>query len=94
MGPFRKLLIVGVGVIALHGLQACASDTELNPQPLPPQGEPSRAPESDDGKNGSSGDLGGGTATDPGSSGGPPASVGDAGADSGRDADAADCGAD
>ena len=36
-GPFRKLLLVGVGVLALHGLQACASETELNPQPLPPQ---------------------------------------------------------
>ena len=37
MSPIRKLLFVGVGVLALHGLQACASETELNPQPLPPQ---------------------------------------------------------
>ncbi len=38
MSPIRKLLFVGVGVLALHGVQACASETELNPQPLPPQG--------------------------------------------------------
>jgi hypothetical protein len=38
MSPIRKLLLVGVGVLALHGVQACASETELNPQPLPPQG--------------------------------------------------------
>ena len=38
MGPFRKLLLVGVGVLALHGVQACSNETELNPQPLPPQG--------------------------------------------------------
>ena len=38
MGPFRKLLLVGVGVLALHGVQACSNETELNPQPLPPRG--------------------------------------------------------
>ena len=92
MGSFRKLLIVGVGVVALRGLQACASDTELNPQPLPPQGEPTRSPgESDDSKNGSSGSVGGGSTTGPRV----PAGAHDGGADGGRDAaDASDGGAD
>lgn len=36
MSPIRKLLLVGVGVLALYGVQACSSGTELNPQPLPP----------------------------------------------------------
>jgi hypothetical protein len=82
MGPFRKLLLVGLGVLALHGVQACASDTELNPQPLPPgggtSGEPTQAPsEADDGKNAGSGDFGGGTTPTP------PAADADAGADGG-----------
>ena len=38
MRSLRKLLFVGVGVLALYGLQACTSETDLNPQPLPPQG--------------------------------------------------------
>ena len=45
MGLIRKLLFVGVGVFALHGLQACSTETELNPQPLPPGSEPARSPE-------------------------------------------------
>jgi hypothetical protein len=45
MTRIRKLLLVTVGVLALHGVQACSQETELNPQPLPPQGgEPVRAP--------------------------------------------------
>lgn len=86
MGPFRKLLLVAVGVAALHGLQACASDTELNPQPLPPQGggETTRSPE-EDGKNSDPGSGFGGetpapadTSNDGGAEGG---DASDAGAD-------------
>jgi hypothetical protein len=63
MLPIRKLLIVGVGVLALYGVQACTSETELNPQPLPPGGEPARTPDekSDDQKNGEATGLGGGS---------------------------------
>ena len=88
MGPFRKLLLVGVGVLALHGVQACSNETELNPQPLPPQGgegtgggtEPTPA---DPAKN-----SGGGSDTTAGASGGPPPAPGsaDAGAEGGGDA--------
>jgi hypothetical protein len=85
MSPIRKLLLVGVGVIALHGLQACASETELNPQPLPPQGgaetgEPAQTPgdKASDGSGGSSGSSGSG--------GSPPPVAADAGADGGPDA--------
>jgi hypothetical protein len=83
MVSFRKLLLVGVGVVALHGLQACASETELNPQPLPPGDETARAPEgaSDDGTNQGTG----GSGSDPA----PPAA--DAGTEGG---DASDGGAD
>jgi hypothetical protein len=83
MVSFRKLLLVGVGVIALHGLQACASETELNPQPLPPGDETARSPEGtgDDSANQGAG----GAVSDPA----PPAA--DAGAEGG---DASDGGAD
>lgn len=78
MGSFRKLLLVGVGVLALHGAQACASDTELNPQPLPPGGEPARSPGSvDDGESDETGNMGG--------SGGPAPAAPDGGADGGTD---------
>ena len=85
MGPFRKLLLVGVGVIALYGLQACAND-ELNPQPLPPQtgGEGTSGgtqEPSDPNKSASGGD------TTNGAGGTPPApQAADAGADGGGDA--------
>ena len=83
MSPIRKLLLVGVGVLALHGVQACSAGTELNPQPLPPQ-DPERSP---------SGTTGGGsdkTAGDPnsGTSGATPAPSKDAG----TDGDASDAG--
>jgi hypothetical protein len=89
MSPLRKLLLVGVGVVALHGVQACASETELNPQPLPPQGgaetgQPARDP------NGKASDGTGG-----GSSPAPP-TLPDAATDGGRDSghDASDGGRD
>ena len=88
MSPIRKLLFVGAGVLALHGVQACASETELNPQPLPPQstsgGEnPTRDPAD---KTGETTGVGGSS----GSSGGVPANA----ADAGTDGDAGDSGAD
>jgi hypothetical protein len=63
MTRFRKILLVTASALALCGAQACTSDTELNPQPLPPA-DPTRSP---DGKEGS--DNGGGSsgATNPGS---------------------------
>lgn len=59
MSPIRKWLLVGVGAFALHGLQACTSETELNPQPLPPQGgdstrSPTEEPAGGADKNGTS----------------------------------------
>lgn len=86
MSPIRKLLFAGAGVLALHGVQACASETELNPQPLPPQsssggGEnPTRDPAD---KTGETTGVGG-------SSGGVPSNA----ADAGTDGDAGDSGAD
>jgi hypothetical protein len=66
MSPIRKLLLVAVGVLALYGLEACTSETELNPQPLPPQGgtsgEPARDP---NGKASDGTPTGGGTGTTP-----------------------------
>jgi hypothetical protein len=89
MGSFRKLLLVGVGVLALHGVQACANETELNPQPLPPQGGegtngPTPSPPAD-GKNSSSGDTTGAGGTPP-----VPAASPDAGAEGGDAADGGD----
>lgn len=83
MGPFRKFLLVGVGVIALHGLQACATETELNPQPLPPEGS-GEGQDPEAAKDDRNSDLGsGGTAS-------PAPSGADGGADGG---DASDTGA-
>ena len=85
MGPFRKLLLVGVGVFALHSVQACTTETELNPQPLPPEtGEPPRSPQdsANDGK--SSGTTGGG-ATPP-----PAPAAADAGTEGGDASDGGD----
>ena len=88
MSPFRKLLFVGVGVLALHGVQACSTETELNPQPLPPQGgegsgDPTQAP--DPAKNSGSDTSGGGT----GGAASPPAAA-DAGTEGGDAADGGD----
>ena len=79
-------------VLALYGLQACANDTELNPQPLPPQGgaslgDPTQAP--DPNKNAG----GGADTTGTGSTPAPPAAspdAGDAGAEGGDAADGGD----
>lgn len=84
MSPIRKLLIVSVGVLALYGVQACTSETELNPQPLPPGGggdlrNPQDEAETD--KNGSTGAGGMSPAPSTGS---------DAGAEGGDAADAGD----
>lgn len=52
MGSLRTILLVAMSALAFCGLTACASDedTQLNPQPLPPQsGEPARDPETPDG---------------------------------------------
>jgi uncharacterized membrane protein YgcG len=91
MSPIRKLLLVGVGVLALHSLQACANETELNPQPLPPQGSTDPAPPPDQKNDGTSG--GGTSSGSSGSSGATPASDADGG-DGGPDGggDAADAG--
>ena len=61
----RKALLVVLGALALQGVQACATDTELNPQPLPPGGEPTAVgdPEDGDDRGGSSG--GGSSGTSP-----------------------------
>jgi hypothetical protein len=90
MGPFRKLLLVGVGVLALHSVQACSNDTELNPQPLPPQGgtglgDPTQSP--DPSKN-----SGGDTTSGAGGSGNPtpPMDAADAGTEGGDAADGGD----
>lgn len=90
MGPFRKLLLVGVGVLALHGVQACSNETELNPQPLPPQGgaglgDPTQAP-SDPNKNAG----GGADTTGTGGTPAPPPSATDGGTEGGDAADGGD----
>lgn len=79
MKPFRKLLLVTVGAIALCGVQACSSGTELNPQPLPPT-DPARGPDDQKGTgdNGSSG------------TGAAPESGADAGAEGGDASDSGD----
>jgi len=87
MSPIRKMLFVGVGVLALHGLQACASETELNPQPLPPQSGGGDPPPPDPAeKTGDMTGVGGSSGTS-GSSGNP-AAPDDAGADGGDAGDA------
>lgn len=89
MSPIRKLLLVGVGLAMVHSLQACDGETELNPQPLPPQGT-SNPGADQKGDNTGEGTSGGSS----GSSGATPASDADAGADGGPDGggDAADAG--
>jgi len=88
MARAPKLIVAVLAAGALYGLQACATDTELNPQPLPPDergtsgSSPAPSQDSDDNKEGSA--VGGSS----GSSSGGPTSNGDAG----PDADAADGG--
>lgn len=74
----RKVLLLAAGALALYGAQACATDTELNPQPLPP-GEPTAVedPENGDKKGG-------------GSSGSTPPPSSDGASDAGDAGDAAD----
>ena len=86
MSPIRKLLFVCVGVGALYGIQACTSETELNPQPLPPAtGDGTRGPEGDESASDKNGQMAGGgtspapsTGTDGGAEGGDAAGAGDA----------------
>ena len=83
MRPFRKLLLVGVGVLALHGVQACSNETSLNPQPLPPQGgegtnDPTQTPPADPSKASGGADTTGAGGTPPA-----PAAAPDAGSDGG-----------
>ncbi len=86
MNPVRKLLFVCAGVVALCGVQACSSETELNPQPLPPAGssgdEKTRNP-NDEAASDKDGQMGGGTSPLPNAS-------PDAGAEGGDAADAGD----
>lgn len=94
MGPFRKLLLVGVGVLALHGVQACSNDeTSLNPQPLPPEGQgtndPTQSPPAD-GKNAGGGSGGGDTTSGAGGTPPAPAASPDAGSEGGDAADGGD----
>ena len=72
MTSLRKLLLVTASALALCGLQACASESDLNPQPLPPE-DPR-----DNGKEGSDTVGGGGSS---GSSGAAPTGAADAGTD-------------
>lgn len=92
MGPFRKLLLVGVGVLALHGVQACSNETELNPQPLPPQGgaglgDPTQSPDPSKNSGGDGTTGAGGTSGNPTP---PPADAADAGTEGGDAADGGD----
>ena len=84
----RNILLVTLTVGALCGAQACASETvELNPQPLPPGGEPANGkeePEAAGNDQGSSGGLGSGGSAAPGA---------DAGSAGGDASDASDGGA-
>lgn len=64
MNAVRKVVLVALGAAALYGMQACATDTELNPQPLPPA-EPNKGDE-DKRTNGEveeGADFGGGSGT-------------------------------
>jgi|GEM_PF-5613602 len=84
MSPVRKLLFVALGALALQGVQACATDTELNPQPLPPRGENNGdrggAPSSDSEDSQAGGSSGGfGTGSPSADAGAPDADAGDAG---------------
>ena len=83
MAPIRKLLLVCVGAFALHGLQACTGETELNPQPLPPQGGSEQTPPpADPQKMGDTTGVGGSSGSS-GSSGTPPVPAADGGTDGG-----------
>lgn len=88
MARAPKLIVAVLAAGALYGLQACATDTELNPQPLPPDergtsgNSPAPSQDSDENKEGTA--VGGSS----GSSSGGPSPNGDAG----PDADAADGG--
>lgn len=77
MTTFRKLLLVTAGAAVLFALQACASESDLNPQPLPP------ADPTSDGKEGRDSN-GAGTSGGAASPGATDAATSDA-ADGGRD---------
>ena len=85
MSPIRKLLLVTLGALALSSVQACSAGTELNPQPLPPQGP-------DDGTERTPTGAGSDKAADPNAAGGTsggatPAPSQDAGAEGGDASD-------
>jgi hypothetical protein len=84
MTPFRKLLLVGVSALALAGVQACSTETELNPQPLPPQGGESTGEPQTPNKNSGDDTTGAGGAS------APPAAASDAGTEGGDAADGGD----
>lgn len=44
MKSLRLFTCVAVGALLLEGLGACTGGPELNPQPLPPEGEGTTAP--------------------------------------------------
>ena len=73
MTSFRKLLLVTASALALCGVQACASESDLNPQPLPPE----------DSENGKGGTTGGGSSGSSGANAPPDAA--DAGPDAAID---------
>lgn len=83
MRPLHRVLWVLAAFVALQGVQACASETPdpgLNPQPLPPQDEPVRSPETiEEGKS-----TGGGSTSSGGTTSGEP--------NAGVDGDAGDAG--
>lgn len=97
MASVRRILFALAAAGALYGVQACTSETELNPQPLPPGPEDpaqgARDSENSDGK----GTVGGGASSSGGSSSGSSGSSGTSGSpapnpDGGTDGDAADGG--
>ena len=94
MRPLHRVLLLVAALTAIHGVQACATETPdpgLNPQPLPPedQKDNSRGEEAQDPNTGvGGGSTSGSTSSSGGSSGSAPVADGDAGdggGDSGGD---------
>jgi len=78
MTTFRKLLLLTAGALVLCALQACASESGLNPQPLPPADPTSDGKE---GRDSNGAGTNGGASSAPGAA---DAAAADA-ADGGRD---------
>jgi hypothetical protein len=91
MRPLHRVLFVLAALAAVHGIQACASETPdpgLNPQPLPPedQKDNTRSPEDEAAQDPNTGVGGGSTSgSSSGGSSGAPVADGDAGAGGGGD---------